>query len=130
MIFENKGYMSQENELPINIPGILNNTKEIGGINMFQRSLGKTTIKRVLFFVSLITFFIFNSLNQVVAKDPVTLKVSLLPYISYAPLFIAFEEGYFREQGLKIEFVKIRGAGQSIPALASGGIDVSTDTTG
>jgi ABC-type nitrate/sulfonate/bicarbonate transport system substrate-binding protein len=38
--------------------------------------------------------------------QPVELKVVILPYISFAPYFIAAEEGFFEEQGLKVEFVK------------------------
>lgn len=55
---------------------------------------------------------------------PVKLKVSLLPYISYAPFFIGKEEGYFAEQGLEIEFVEIRSE-DNIPALAQGKLDVA-----
>jgi NitT/TauT family transport system substrate-binding protein len=56
--------------------------------------------------------------------EPVTLKVLLLPYLSFAPLFIAEEEGYFAEQGLQIEFVKISDSAEAIPALAQGELDV------
>jgi len=33
---------------------------------------------------------------------PTPLKVSVAPFLSYAPFYIALEEGYFTEQGLAI----------------------------
>ena len=65
-----------------------------------------------------------------VAADKAALKVSLLPFLSYAPLFIAVEEGFFEEQDIEIEFVSMRGAGAATTQLALGAIDVSTDSTG
>lgn len=56
--------------------------------------------------------------------EPVTLKVVVLPFLSFAPFFIAEEEGYFAEQGLKIEYVKLTGSEAAIPALAKGQVDV------
>ncbi len=58
------------------------------------------------------------------ASEPVKLKASVLPFLSYAPLFIAQEEGYFKEQGLEVEFVRIDKTSEAIPALAQGQIDV------
>ena len=56
--------------------------------------------------------------------EPMKLKVLLLPYLSFAPLFIAEEEGYFAEQGLEIEFVKMTSSAPAIVALARGELDV------
>lgn len=58
-------------------------------------------------------------------KELIKVKISMLPYFSYAPLFIADEEGYFEEQGIEVEFVKFPFSSQSLPALAQGDIDVS-----
>jgi NitT/TauT family transport system substrate-binding protein len=54
------------------------------------------------------------------------LKVSILPFLSYAPLFIAQEEGFFKEQGLEVEFVRIDKTSEAMPALAQGQIDVAS----
>lgn len=54
----------------------------------------------------------------------VTLKVVLAPYMVYAPLFIAEEEGYFAEQELQIEFVRLERSAEAIPTLADGKLDV------
>jgi len=57
--------------------------------------------------------------------EPVALKVSVLPFLSYAPFFIAQDEGIFAEQGLQVEFVKIEKTSEAMPALAQGQIDVA-----
>ena len=90
----------------------------------------KKTTARVMLLISIAGFFIFCGVSQVVGEESITLKISLLPYISYAPIFIALEEGYFAEQGLELKFVKFKQSGLSIPALARGDLDVSTDSVG
>jgi NitT/TauT family transport system substrate-binding protein len=62
--------------------------------------------------------------------EPVTLKVLLLPYLSYAPFFIAEEEGYFAEEGLQIEFVKMARSMDAVAALAQGDLDVFGGSVG
>jgi NitT/TauT family transport system substrate-binding protein len=52
----------------------------------------------------------------------------VLPYLSYAPLYFAQEEGYFKEQGLEVEFVRMDDTSESITALAQGQLDISTGT--
>jgi len=56
--------------------------------------------------------------------SPTILKVCSLPFLSFAPIFIAIEEGYFAEQGLKIEMIKFRSGPDALPALTQGQIDV------
>jgi NitT/TauT family transport system substrate-binding protein len=57
--------------------------------------------------------------------EPVALKVVAQPYLSFAPFFIAEEEGYFAEQGLQIEFLRMDRADKAVPALAQGEFDVA-----
>ena len=57
--------------------------------------------------------------------EPATLKVAILPYLSYAPFFISQEEGYFAEQGIQIEVIKFANSPDAIPALAQGQLDVA-----
>lgn len=56
--------------------------------------------------------------------QPVALKVMTLPFISFAPLYIAFEEGYYQEQGLQVELVETTTQPPVMPALVSGQVDV------
>lgn len=60
------------------------------------------------------------------APEPVTLKVATLPYLSFAPFFIAQEEGYYTEQGLEVEFVELVNNQDIIPTVSQGEVDVSS----
>jgi NitT/TauT family transport system substrate-binding protein len=57
--------------------------------------------------------------------EPVTLRVTLAPYLGFAPFFIAEDEGYFAEQGLQIEFVRMDAPEDAVPMLATGDMDVA-----
>ena len=58
------------------------------------------------------------------ADRTVRLTVGYRPFLSYSPLFIAQEEGYFAEQGLEVEFVKVLRTSHGMPALSDGKLDV------
>ena len=58
----------------------------------------------------------------------ITVKVGTLPYISYAPFFIAEEEGFFAEQGIQVEFVKSGNVSESVASLVRGELDVAGGT--
>lgn len=62
--------------------------------------------------------------------EPVKLKIVVLPYLSFAPLFIAQEAGYFAEQGLDVEFVKVSEGSDAFSLLIQGKLDVATGTVG
>ena len=55
---------------------------------------------------------------------PVKVKVQILPLLSFAPYFIAQEEGYFADEGLEVEFVQFQRSSDAIPALLQGQVDV------
>ena len=44
--------------------------------------------------------------------------------VSYAPFAMSFQMGYFKEEGLEIEMVRIRGSGTLIPQVANKSVDV------
>lgn len=56
---------------------------------------------------------------------PAKLKVTLAPYLGFAPFFIAQDEGYFAEQGLQIEFVHMDAPEDAVPMLATGQMDIA-----
>jgi len=58
-------------------------------------------------------------------RELISLKVALLPFLSFAPFFIAIEEGYFAEQGLEIEFIRFKTDGEHLVPLSRGMIDVA-----
>jgi NitT/TauT family transport system substrate-binding protein len=52
------------------------------------------------------------------------LKVAVLPYLSYAPFWLAHEQGLFAAQGLEVELVQLERMSSSYPSLAKGELDV------
>ena len=56
------------------------------------------------------------------------LRVLHMPYLGFAPIFVAEEEGYFAEEGLEIEFVRMNRSSQAIPLLIKGELDVVAGT--
>jgi NitT/TauT family transport system substrate-binding protein len=56
---------------------------------------------------------------------PETVRVAYMPIISFGPLYIAQEEGYFAQQGINVEFEKFQSAPASLPALVNGDIAVA-----
>ena len=80
-----------------------------------------------LVFVLLSIFLIFQAgaspADDQQASKPVTLKAVIFPFFSSAPLFITQEEGYFAEQNLNVEFVKVK-EDVAFTALARGDVDI------
>jgi NitT/TauT family transport system substrate-binding protein len=58
--------------------------------------------------------------------EPATVKVVTLPFITFAPFPIGVERGYFAEQGIEVEVVKMARQEEILPALSSGQVDVSS----
>ena len=56
---------------------------------------------------------------------PLELNVAILPYLSFSPLFVAMDEGFFEEQGLRIKISKFAQSPEVIPALSQGRLDVA-----
>ncbi len=63
--------------------------------------------------------------TAVATAEPVTIKIGLFPYSSYAPLYYAIAEGYYAEQNIEVEIVEFTKQSDAVAALASGQIDVS-----
>ncbi len=51
-------------------------------------------------------------------------KAVVLPYLTFGPIFIAQDEGFFRGEHLEVEFVKLQKVSEGIPSLAQGRLDV------
>ena len=60
------------------------------------------------------------------SAELVTVKVVTLPFISFAPFYIADQEGFFAEQGIDVELVNMTQQQEIMPALASGQVDVAS----
>jgi ABC-type nitrate/sulfonate/bicarbonate transport system substrate-binding protein len=55
---------------------------------------------------------------------PDKLKLIALPILSWAPFYFAEEEGYFEEQNLEVEFIRLARTTDALPALAQGDVDI------
>ena len=53
------------------------------------------------------------------------IRLASVPYLSFAPLFIAEEEGDFRREGILIRWTKLEGNSEATAALAAGRLDIS-----
>lgn len=64
--------------------------------------------------------------SQSASPQPIPLKVVILPFISFAPYWIAQEDGYFAEQGLDVEFIDMTNQSDTLPAMLGGQVDVTS----
>ena len=68
---------------------------------------------------------LFAACSRGESKPPVTtLRVFVQPFLSHAPLLVAQEEGYFAQQGLNVQFVRLSDPAAAIPMLINGTLDV------
>ena len=54
----------------------------------------------------------------------VKIRVVYSPHLSWGPLLLAREEGFFTQEGLEVEFVQLNHAEESLVALLGGEVDV------
>ncbi len=52
------------------------------------------------------------------AREPLEIHVGYIPSLAYAPLYVAYEKGYYRERGLQVELEP--GAGSPTAQLGAG----------
>ncbi len=56
--------------------------------------------------------------------EPAAVRLVVLPFMAFAPFYLAQEEGYYAEQNLQVEFVEMTQQRDILPALVSGDVDV------
>lgn len=79
---------------------------------------------RILFVVLVVLF----GLAPVAAQSNLdTVRLIQLQYLSYAPFYIAEQEGYFAEQGIVIEYITPSESQEVFPALVRGDTDVQVE---
>jgi len=50
--------------------------------------------------------------------------------VSNAPLYVAYDKGYFGEQGIEVEFTRMQGTAEMMAPLAAGQVDVAVSAPG
>ncbi|MGI5229275.1 ABC transporter substrate-binding protein [Actinoallomurus sp. CA-142502] len=56
-------------------------------------------------------------------KGPTTVKVSVIPIVDVAPVYLGNQQGFFAEQGLKPQVETAQGGAAIVPAVVSGQVD-------
>jgi len=56
--------------------------------------------------------------------EPAVIRVMILPHLTYAPLLIAQEEGFFAAEGLDVKFSRLGSTASTVPLLLQGKLDV------
>ncbi|MBN8991749.1 MAG: ABC transporter substrate-binding protein [Rhizobiales bacterium] len=64
------------------------------------------------------------AIQRATASDLEKVRVSIIPINDVAPLFVAMQNGYFRELGLEIDTTPSAGGAAGIPGLIGGSFDV------
>lgn len=57
-------------------------------------------------------------------------KTGYLPLVSFVPIFVAIDEGYFKEQNIELDLTRFNSGTHMLPALAIGEIDVASGGPG
>src|SRR3990172_12028000 len=58
------------------------------------------------------------------AQQLAGLKVGYIPIVSCLPLYAAVDNGYFEQEGLKVEISPMAGGQVAIPAIVGGSLDL------
>lgn len=59
-----------------------------------------------------------------------TVRVGYVPILNFAPVFLALEKGYYREQGLDVQLMTLAGGADMLVQTAGGHFDVGTGGVG
>jgi len=86
----------------------------------------------LIFFFLAVFLMVVSCVSPGLQETPVTpapalttVKVAYMPIISFGPLFIAKDEGFFSRQGINVEFEKFPATSAALPSLINGDIAVS-----
>jgi NitT/TauT family transport system substrate-binding protein len=64
-----------------------------------------------------------NGSSNAPDKGPATVKVSVIPIVDVAPIYLGNQQGFFAEQKLKLQFETAQGGAAIVPAVVSGQVD-------
>jgi len=86
---------------------------------MFHRAYFQTTL-----LLAILVALVLGACAQAPGTaEPVTLKIAVLPILDALPMFVAQEQGYFEEQGVKVEFIPVGSAAERDQIMAAGQAD-------
>ena len=79
--------------------------------------------KAFLIVSAVLGIFVFAN-HRATAADLEKIRVSIIPINDVAPLFIAIQNGYFRDLGLEVDTTPSAGGAAGIPGLIGGSFDI------
>ena len=79
--------------------------------------------KAFLIVSAVLGIFVFAN-HRAAAADLEKIRVSIIPINDVAPLFIAIQNGYFRDLGLEVDTTPSAGGAAGIPGLIGGSFDI------
>lgn len=92
-----------------------------------DRSWTQRRISRALVaVVAALTMLSCTTAETPTQQMPERLTAVVLPFLTHMPYFIAQREGFFADEGLEVEFLKMSRSQEFMTALAHGDVDVTT----
>ena len=86
--------------------------------------LGRMLAKLPFMFMALIMVgLLFAPACKSKTTEIVHIKMGILPFMSSSPFYLAYEAGYFADQGIELEFVKFTSAATLVTLLSQGELD-------
>ncbi len=76
---------------------------------------------RILILLTVLTMILPSSFAQ---DEPDKVKIQILPFLVFAPYYIADAEGYYDEYNIDLEIVEFDNSASAVPALIQGELDV------
>lgn len=91
----------------------------------YERAFGQVALRALAVTVLALTACAKTSESARGANAPrKRISVAIQPFLSHAPVLIAYADSFFAEEGLDIEFIKVANSTEAIPALLKGDLDV------
>lgn len=88
--------------------------------NTFERDKMRSTVVKTI--VMLVTLAMCGLSGC--DKAPNRIRIGYIPIADCAQLYVAVEKGYFQEQNLDVELVKLGGGAKILEALAGGSVEI------
>jgi ABC-type nitrate/sulfonate/bicarbonate transport system substrate-binding protein len=75
------------------------------------------------FFATVLLSLVFSSGAD--AQSPINVKLGLSPIVTVAPVFLAQQQGFFKEEGLNVQTHMFQGGAEATAALIGGELDIT-----
>jgi NitT/TauT family transport system substrate-binding protein len=74
---------------------------------------------RLVFFLAILISILLGACAPAKPAEEITLRLALLPILEALPMHVAQQEGYFAEEGLKVEFIPVSSAAERDQVIAA-----------